>query len=397
VLPSGRVVTFGLGFGGVLDVAAGGGWVTAVAVWPLGQVTGAGVGSAAKAVPTGATAMTTSAVARVAAQPRTGLRVGRAVDMSGGGYGIVLRESSGLHSRTAHRDQQSGRHAAGAKESRMTQTHLGGDSSGPTASGVRSPGRASIAARTLRTDRWWVEPAVTFTLLVAWLLYALVRTASQRYYFVEEYHYLSPFSSPCLSASCVPAARDFGTWFGEFPPFVPLGLLVLPFLLGFRLTCYYYRKAYYRSFWLSPPACAVAEPHGTYTGETRFPLILQNAHRYFFYAAIVVSLINTYDVIRAFHGKDGGFGIGLGTLIMLVNVIFLWAYTASCHSCRHLIGGRLRHFSKHPTRYWLWTQVSRLNTRHMELAWTTLATLMVTDAYIGLVSAGVLTDLRLVN
>jgi len=84
---------------------------------------------------------------------------------------------------------------------------------------------------------------------VAWLLYALVRTASQRYYFVEEYHYLSPFSSPCLSASCVPASRDFGTWFGEFPPFVPLGLLVLPFLLGFRLTCYYYRRAYYRAFW----------------------------------------------------------------------------------------------------------------------------------------------------
>ena len=224
----------------------------------------------------------------------------------------------------------------------MTQTHLGGDSSGSSPSGVGAPGRARIAARTLRTDRWWVEPAVTFTLLVAWLLYALIRTASQRYYFVEEYHYLSPFSSPCLSASCVPAARDFGTWFGEFPPFVPLGLLVLPFLLGFRLTCYYYRKAYYRSFWLSPPACAVAEPHAKYTGETRFPLILQNAHRYFFYAAIVVSLINTYDVIRAFHGKDGGFGIGLGTLIMLVNVVFLWAYTASCHSCRHLIGGRLQ-------------------------------------------------------
>ena len=283
----------------------------------------------------------------------------------------------------------------------MTQTHLGGDSSGGVvgseAAGVRSPGRASIAARTLRTDRWWVQPVVTFTLLVIWLLYALIRTASQRYYFVEEYHYLSPFSSPCVTASCVPASRDLGTWFGEFPPFVPFGLLVLPFLLGFRLTCYYYRKAYYRSFWLSPPACVVAEPHVRYTGETRFPLILQNSHRYFFFAALIVSLINTYDVIRAFHGKDGGFGIGLGTLIMLVNVLFLWAYTLSCHSCRHLIGGRLRHFSKHPVRYRLWTQVTKLNTRHMELAWTTLGTLMVTDAYIALVSAGVLTDPRLVN
>jgi hypothetical protein len=101
----------------------------------------------------------------------------------------------------------------------MTQTHLGGDSSGGAVgsdvAGVRSPGRASIAARTLRTDRWWVQPVVTFTLLVIWLLYALIRTASQRYYFVEDYHYLSPFSSPCVTASCVPASRDLGTWFGD--------------------------------------------------------------------------------------------------------------------------------------------------------------------------------------
>ena len=186
--------------------------------------------------------------------------------------------------------------------------------------GVGAPGRARIAARTLRTDRWWFEPALTFTLLTLWLLYALVRTASQRAYFVEEYHYLSPFSSPCVSASCIPAARDFGTWFGEFPPFIPFALLVLPFLLGFRLTCYYYRKAYYRAFWLSPPACAVAEPHAKYTGETRFPLVMQNIHRYFFYAAIVVSLVNTYDALKAFHGRDGGFGIGLGTLFRF------WAY-----------------------------------------------------------------------
>src|SRR3954463_9302137 len=110
-----------------------------------------------------------------------------------------------------------------------TKFEPGSAPQGSVGGGVGSAGRASIAERTLRTDRWWVQPAVTFTLLVVWLLYALVRTASQRYYFVEEYHYLSPFSSPCLSASCVPASRDFGTWFGEFPPFVPLGLLVLPF------------------------------------------------------------------------------------------------------------------------------------------------------------------------
>jgi hypothetical protein len=199
-----------------------------------------------------------------------------------------------------------------------------------------------------------------------------------------------------VSASCPPEARDFGTWFGHFPAFVPLALLVLPFLLGFRLTCYYYRRAYYRSFWLSPPACAVPDAHASYSGETKFPLIGQNVHRYFFYIAVVISLINTWDAIRAFHSPQG-FGIGLGTLIILANVVLLWLYTASCHSCRHAVGGRLKHFSKHPVRYRLWTWVSRMNTRHMQLAWTTLASLVVVDFYVMAVAAGWISDLRIIH
>ena len=56
--------------------------------------------------------------------------------------------------------------------------------------------------------------------------------------------------------------------------------------------------------------------------------------------------------------------MGLGTLLMVVNVALIWLYTLSCHSCRHIVGGRLRHFSKHPVRYRLWTWVSRLNGHH---------------------------------
>ena len=78
-------------------------------------------------------------------------------------------------------------------------------------------------------------------------------------------------------------------------------LIILIFPLGFRMTCYYYRKAYYRAFWLSPPACGVAEPHQAYSGETRLPLILQNVHRYFWYAAVLVGLVLTYDVFLAFR------------------------------------------------------------------------------------------------
>jgi hypothetical protein len=232
--------------------------------------------------------------------------------------------------------------------------------------------------------------------LGAWVLYALIRTAMQKYYWVGEHGYLTPFYSPCLTKSCIPDAAHFGRPLPKFPPLVPYGIVALPFLLGFRLTCYYYRKAYYRAFWLSPPACAVAEPHAKYTGETRFPLVLQNIHRYFFYAAALVSIVNTYDAIAALHG-DEGFQLGLGNLILLGNVIALWAYTLSCHSCRHIAGGRLKHFSKHPVRYWLWTQISKLNARHMLLAWLTLGTLAFTDAYIALVAADVIGDLRFIN
>ena len=75
-----------------------------------------------------------------------------------------------------------------------------------TEAGVGATGRARIAARTLRTDRWWLEPLLTFAGLSAWVLYALVRTATQRAYFVEKYDYLSPFSSPCVSVPVTPGS-----------------------------------------------------------------------------------------------------------------------------------------------------------------------------------------------
>ncbi|MQY23999.1 hypothetical protein NRB20_71320 [Nocardia sp. RB20] len=263
--------------------------------------------------------------------------------------------------------------------------------------GVFGRGRASIPDRTLRTDNWWLQPTLTVLGLAAFVIYATVRAFWRGAYWVSDYHYLTPFYSPCVSTSCAEGSSHFGHWFGALPSWIPLGFLALPFLLLFRLTCYYYRKAYYRSVWFSPPACAVAEPHAKYTGETRLPLIIQNAHRYFFYIAVIVSLINTYDAIMAFHGKNGGFGFGLGNIILVANVVLLWAYTVSCHSCRHITGGRLKHFSAHPVRYWIWTQVSKLNTRHMQLAWTTLASLAITDFYVMLVASGTLTDLRFVH
>ena len=126
------------------------------------------------------------------------------------------------------------------------------------------------------------------------------------------------------------------------------------------------------------------------------PLILQNVHRYFFYAAVIVSLVNTYDAIVAFQSPQG-FGFGLGNVILVANVVLLWIYTLSCHSCRHVVGGRLKHFSKHPVRYWMWTQVSKINQRHMMWAWITLGTLVLTDFYVMLISMHPSWDLRFVG
>ncbi|PRW64721.1 hypothetical protein [Actinopolyspora mortivallis] len=251
--------------------------------------------------------------------------------------------------------------------------------------------------RTLRTDRWWLPPLGTALGLSAFVVYGLVRTFMNTWYWVPEQHYLAPFFSPCLSEACVPGASHLGTPFPDLAPWVPPPVFVLPFVLGFRLTCYYYRKAYYRAFWLSPPACAVTEPHRRYTGESRLPLLLQNAHRYFFYAAVLVAAVLTYDTVLAFHGVNGGVGVGLGTLLMVVNVVLLWGYTLSCHSCRHLVGGRINHFSRHPVRYRLWTWVSRLNGRHMSLAWASLFSVALVDLYVMLVASGAFPDPRLIN
>lgn len=257
--------------------------------------------------------------------------------------------------------------------------------------------RAAIGERTLRKDNWRRYPIVTLVIFTAWLAYGLVRALMGADFFVPQYHYLTPFYSPCFNVKCGDAA-EFGTFLpGGTPFFIPFAAISLPFLLLFRLTCYYYRKAYYRAYWASPPACGVREPHKTYTGERRFPLIGQNLHRYFWAAAFLISLVNTWDAIRAFHGKDGGFGIGIGTLILLANVILLWGYTLSCHSCRHIVGGRLKNFSKHPIRYWAWMQISKLNERHGQFALITLGSLVVADLYVALVAHGTFSDVRIFN
>ena len=255
--------------------------------------------------------------------------------------------------------------------------------------GVGSPTRARIEARTLRNDRWWLLPSVYGLVLLAVIVYLTYAVFANGNYYWEPY--ISPMYSPCLTDNCV--GGGWG-WFPSIAPVTP-ALIIIIFPAGLRATCYYYRKAYYRSFFLSPAACAVPEPRKRYNGEARFPLIVQNVHRYFFYITLLFNGILTYDAVIAFRDHQGDWGhMGLGTLVLVINAVLLWMYNMSCHSCRHAIGGRLRHFSKHPIRYWMWSQATRLNVRHGQIAWASLVFVALTDLYVRLGASGTITDPR---
>jgi hypothetical protein len=265
---------------------------------------------------------------------------------------------------------------------------------------VRAAARPPIAAAHLRKDAWWALPVTTAVVLLAFIIYSTWAALQNAHYFVAPY--LSPFYSPCISKSCVHATFGYGIPDITFPV---IGVLSPAFLILwgpglFRLTCYYYRKAYYRSFWLAPAACAVRDVKQGYTGETRFPLIVQNFHRYAWYVAVIFIVLLTWDAFLAFRfpAPGGGtqFGIGVGTLVMWINVIFLAGYTFSCHSCRHVCGGHVDVFSKAPTRYSLWRFITRLNEKHPTFAWLSLFSVGLTDLYIRLVSMGIIRDLRII-
>jgi len=244
-------------------------------------------------------------------------------------------------------------------------------------------------AETTRRDRWWIAPLLTAIGLSTFGVYSIVVAAlgDDYRYAKGGADYLSPFYSPDLKG----LGLHISFTYAFFVIWVPL---------GFRLSCYYYRKAYYRAFFLAPPSCAVASlRRGKYKGETRFPFVLMNLHRFFLYLSTIVLVFLWVDAIRAFlfKGSGGslGFGVGLGSLVMLVNVILLSAFTFGCNSLRHLIGGKLNCFTSSPvarSRHKLWRWVSALNGHHMQMAWISLASVGLTDLYIRLMCAGVFTD-----
>jgi hypothetical protein len=251
--------------------------------------------------------------------------------------------------------------------------------------------------QTMRTDAWWIQPTAIFVCLTGFIVYSTWAALQGSHY--QYGPYLSPFYSPLV----------FGTgpyaWFQGAPSWWPSWMRFSPAMLilwapgGFRVTCYYYRGAYYKGFWADPLNCTVGEPRATYLGERHFPLILQNAHRYFMYLALVFLLFLAHDVWDAMWFTDAAgqlhFGIGVGTLLLAANVCLLSGYTFGCHSLRHIVGGVLDRISERPARKVAYDCSTCLNRYHLQWAWTSLIMVPLCDLYIRLCSMGVIHDMRL--
>jgi hypothetical protein len=254
---------------------------------------------------------------------------------------------------------------------------------------VQTKARAAIKQATLRTDPWWAFPAWIAIFLTSMIGYSTWAGLQTHGYYHEPY--ISPIFSPCLAANCARASvRVFGAWWIVSPA---IAVIWLP--ISFRITCYYYRKVYYRALFFKPPACAVAEPYRKYSGETKFPYVtVQNLHRYFFYLMIGNLVFLLWDTISAFHFPNG-WGIGVGSLLFVVMITAMSLYMLSCHSCRHAVGGNIDVFSRAPNRYKAWKLVSRLNERHGIYALFSMFMIPATDLYVRLLAHGVIRDLRI--
>jgi len=253
---------------------------------------------------------------------------------------------------------------------------------------------ATAPKRTLRRDLWWLESAGLLVLFSAFILYSVYAGLVNANYYADPY--LSPFYSPCISANCAHltfGAPIVGEWWNLAP-----AIFIVGFPLSFRLTCYYYRKAYYRAFFWSPAACSVPDARAAYSGETKVPFIWQNIHRWTWYPAVVIATILAYDALLAFRMPTAPgahtytFGIGLGTVLMTVNVALILLYTFSCHFCRYLVGGRLDRFWGRPLSLRLWRAVSALNVHHGRYAIWSLISVGAVEVYIRMLAMGWIRD-----
>lgn len=268
---------------------------------------------------------------------------------------------------------------------------------------------------TQRTDNWWIGPMAVVFGLTCFVIYSTWAAFQGVYYSVGMSEgfggYLSPMYSPLIwiqegVLGGAPLSHallgPFPDWWAEYlPDFIPTSpaFLIVAFPLSFRFTCYYYRKAYYRAFTWTPPACAVGslprKSNSKYAGETGL-MLFQNLHRYAMYFAVIFIFILSYDAVLGFF-RNGVFGVGVGSIVLLLNPILLGSYTFGCHSFRHLMGGNRDCFScdtRAKVAHGNWKWITKLNENHQVLAWVSLIWVGWTDIYIRLVSMGIITDIN---
>ena len=190
---------------------------------------------------------------------------------------------------------------------------------------------------------------------------------------------------------------------GYIDPFYSPTILVLPFVGLYRLTCYAYRKDYNRHVFKHPLVCTaygrLDDSTRKYTGETSMFMKAENLHRYFLYVAIAILPFFYYDFyISLFYA--GYFILRLGSVILLLNALFITMYVLSCHSFRSLIGGRKDCYScmaggKGVNK--VYRAQSRLNAHHEAIAWLSLIFIIFVDLYLRGLAAGLPIDKILIH
>ena len=272
--------------------------------------------------------------------------------------------------------------------------------------GMKLPMKKGFGA-TDRVDDWWKSPSAMAAYLGIMIVYSTWRGMMEAdFWFFEEFgrsaghqtmwieskgsHVLSPLFSPLV----IPGGDGLGSMVPLWLAWMSPAMFILIFPIGFRATCYYYRKAYYRAFMQQPTGCAVSKPWDEYSGETGL-LVVQNLHRYFMYVALIYLPILSYDVWMSvnFHesasefnlGSPDAYGVSVGSLILLINVIFLAGYTFGCHAFRHVVGGGANEWTATPMsrlKYKLWKFSTSFNESHREWALYSLFWVMLADFYI---------------
>ncbi|MDH5400878.1 MAG: hypothetical protein OEZ01_08220 [Candidatus Heimdallarchaeota archaeon] len=235
-----------------------------------------------------------------------------------------------------------------------------------------------------RNDNWWLRPfiqALTLTFFALYAMWAVVFDVEHHKSEINDVSFVSPFYSPEIKLD----------W---WPENLSPGLILIWAPLGFRLTCYYARRVYYRAFFADPPSCAVGELRAVankYKGETKLPWILNNLHRYFFYIAFILASIHVFSFVKLIVvGSLATMEGQIATLLLGLDGIFLALYVLSCHSCKHLVGGGLNCNSCSSMtikRYQTWKFIKKLNTKHHWYFWLSLITILMADMYIRFILA----------